>query len=404
MLVDDRAAKPHYLSPFGEVVHQEGVEAVDIADGDVDEEVVAARHDVDREHFGECHREGLETLDNGPIQGTDLRGDQGLHASVELPQVDFGVEPGDHDSWRDGVADAQRLAAAMAEKCALNGLAYGGGKTMVPLAAGPPPAGDHRRDLLLDIGDAVTALGGRYATGPDVGTTPVDMSVIGSRTSHVFCRPVSHGGSGDSSGPTSEGVLSAIRALAAHQQLRFSTAAIVGLGGVGLRVARGLTATGTRLFAADIDERRRRDAEQLGAAWLPAAEALRAEVDLLVLAATGGMITRDLVAQMRCRCVLGPANNQLDDPETAEELYLHGITWVPDTIVSAGGVIHAVAIERERATAQQAHQRVMAIGDTLTAVLTEARSRSVSPARAARERAFTLMTRAARPGHGAAAG
>ena len=30
-----------------------------------------------------------------------------------------------YDSWREGVADAQRLAVAMAEKCALNGLAYG---------------------------------------------------------------------------------------------------------------------------------------------------------------------------------------------------------------------------------------------------------------------------------------
>lgn len=309
-----------------------------------------------------------------------------------------------YHSWRDGVADAQRLAAAMAEKCALTGLAYGGGKTVVPLAAGPPPAGDQRRDLLLDIGDAIAALGGRYATGPDVGTTPVDMSVIASRTPHVFCRPVAHGGSGDSSSPTAEGVLSAIRALAAHQHLRFTTAAVVGLGGVGLRVARGLAATGTRLLTADIDERRRGAAEELGAAWLPVADALRAEVDLLVPAATGEMITRDLVAQMRCRCVLGPANNQLDDPETAEELHAHGITWAPDTVVSAGGVIHAVAIERERATAQQAHQRVMAIGDTLTTILNEARSRGFSPARAAQERAGTLLAQAPNPGRGAPVG
>ncbi len=298
-----------------------------------------------------------------------------------------------YDGWRDGVADAKRLAAAMTEKCALSGLAYGGGKTVIALPAGPPPIGDHRRDLLLDIGEAIAALGGRYATGPDVGTTPVDMSVIATRTPHVFCRPEAHGGSGDSSGPTAEGVLAAIRALAAHQRLRLTTAAIVGLGGVGLRVARALAATGTRLLAADIDERRRRDAEELGAVWLPVADALRADVDLLVPAATGGMITRDLVAQMRCRSVLGPANNQLEDPETAEELHAQGIIWAPDMVVSAGGVIHAVAIERERATAQQARQRVTAIGDTFTTILDEARSRGVSPARAARERAFALLAR-----------
>ncbi len=298
-----------------------------------------------------------------------------------------------YGSWREGVADAERLAAAMTEKCALSGLAYGGGKTVVTVPAGPPPTGDYRRDLLLDVGDAIAALGGRYATGPDVGTAPADMSVIATRTSHVFCRPATHGGSGDSSGPTAAGILGAIRALTAHQQLRLTTAAIVGLGGVGLRVARGLAATGTRLLVADSDERRRHDAEELGAAWLPVADALRADVDLLVPAATGGMITRDLVAQMRCRSVLGPANNQLEVPETAEELHAYGITWAPDTVVSAGGVIHAVAIEREGATAQQARQRVMAIGDTLTTILNEARSRDVSSARAARERASALLAR-----------
>lgn len=311
--------------------------------------------------------------------------------STALGQALGGCRLKPYAGWRDGVADAERLAAAMTEKCALAGLNYGGGKAVVAVPAGPPPTGAYRRDVLLDVGDTVAELDGRYATGPDIGTAPEDMSVIAARTAHVFCRPEADGGSGDSSGPTAAGILAAVNVLAEHERRRLTTASIVGLGQVGLRIACGLAAAGVRIVAADLDQRRQRPAEALGAAWVPVHDALRANVDLLVPAATGGLLTRDLVDEMRCRAVLGPANNQLDDPQTAEALHARGILWAPDPIVSAGGVIHATAIEREGLTAHEARRRVARIGGTLAAVLDEARRRGVSPAREARDRAAARL-------------
>ena len=55
-----------------------------------------------------------------------------------------------------------------------------------------------RGDLLADVGEAVESFDGSYITGPDVGTSPEDMAVIGHRTRHVLCRPQDAGGSGDS--------------------------------------------------------------------------------------------------------------------------------------------------------------------------------------------------------------
>ena len=103
-----------------------------------------------------------------------------------------------YPSWRDGLDDALRLSAAMTDKAALAGLPYGGGKTVVALCPGTAAhyAGARRSDLLADIGEAIDALGGRYITGPDVGTTPDDMALIARHTLHVLCRPQHAGGTG----------------------------------------------------------------------------------------------------------------------------------------------------------------------------------------------------------------
>src|SRR4051812_10853059 len=101
--------------------------------------------------------------------------------------------------WQDGLEDALRLSAAMTAKSAAADLDKGGGKAVVALPEGTDLTPAFRREVLLDVADAVESLGGLYATAPDVGTSPEDMAVISERTDHVFCTPTEAGGSGDSS-------------------------------------------------------------------------------------------------------------------------------------------------------------------------------------------------------------
>src|SRR5688572_5685515 len=89
------------------------------------------------------------------------------------------------DGWRGGVADALRLAASMTYKAAVAGLDHGGVQTVVALPTPAPLDPATRRAVLLDVGDAVESLGGRYGTGPDVGTGPDDMVTVGERTRRV---------------------------------------------------------------------------------------------------------------------------------------------------------------------------------------------------------------------------
>ena len=308
--------------------------------------------------------------------------------STALGQAIGGCRLKQYPHWRSGLEDALRLSAAMSDKCALAGLPHGGGKTVVVL----PP--DHRldagarRDLLLDVGDVIAGLDGSYATGPDVGTGPDDMVTIAERTPYAFCRPVAAGGSGDSSEHTAVGVVAALGALCAERfgsaDLSSRSFAVLGLGRVGAHVLYLLAETGATLVAGDIDEGKRSLAETTGAVWASPEDCVTADVDVLVPAALGGLLTPRTVPTLRCAAIAGPANNQLDAETTADLLRQHDILWAPDSIVSAGGIIHATAVELRGLTSAQATDQVRDIADTLTGILRAARDTGSTPAAAAR--------------------
>ncbi|WP_233512278.1 Glu/Leu/Phe/Val dehydrogenase family protein [Micromonospora deserti] len=307
--------------------------------------------------------------------------------STTLGQAIGGCRLTTYSRWTDALSDALRLSAAMTDKCAVAGLPNGGGKTVVAIPPGHTLDPAARRAVLLDVADTIAVLDGIYATGPDVGTGPQDMAVIDERTQYVFCRPPEAGGSGDSSTHTATGVVAALHAVCesvfGSPQLAGRRFAILGLGRVGARLARHLAATRAELVVTDIDTSKRSVADELGATWLPPDEALASDVDVLVPAALGGVFTPDTVTRLRCAAIAGPANNQLDAPATAALLHRRGIVWAPDVVVSAGGIIHATAVELHHETSQQAAARVLRIGDTLARVLRDAARAGVTPAAAA---------------------
>jgi leucine dehydrogenase len=307
--------------------------------------------------------------------------------STTLGQAVGGCRIWPYPSWRDGLDDALRLSAAMTHKCALAGLPAGGGKSVIPLPPGSLLAGDLRRDVLLDLGDAVHSLSGRYGTAEDVGTTALDMLVVRERTPHVFCLPESHGGIGEPSEPTAAGVITALRVVCGEvfgsAELAGRRFAVHGLGQVGGRLARRLAAAGARLVVGDIDETKRDLAAELGAEWVPPADLLGVQADVLVPASLGGLLTTEVAQRLRCAAVAGPANNQLASGDVAEILAARGILWAPDTVVNGGGAIYGVLRELRGQTHEAAMERVGRIGDTLTEIFASARDDGLTPHEAA---------------------
>ncbi|WP_433220378.1 Glu/Leu/Phe/Val dehydrogenase dimerization domain-containing protein [Dactylosporangium sp. CS-047395] len=320
----------------------------------------------------ECER---IVIRRGPRSGLPII--VAIHSTALGPALG-GCRIKEYQRWEDGLADAQRLAAAMTAKCAVAGLDHGGGKTVV--VAGPGPAPGPRPDrtaALHDVGDLVEEFGGAYSTGPDVGTGPADMDVIAERTRHVF--------RGDSSPATATGVMAALRVLGGDSY------AVIGLGHVGADVAGRLLAAGHRVLVTDVDERKRELFP--AAAWVSPDAILDAEVDVLVPAALGGLLTPATVRRLRCRAIAGPANNQLDDPATADLLHERGIVWAPDHVVSAGGVLYATETDLHGASPTAATARVEKIGETLQAILDRAAGEGTTPLRAAEALAAARFTR-----------
>jgi leucine dehydrogenase len=289
--------------------------------------------------------------------------------STALGEAAGGCRMWSYEDWRAGLTDALALSEAMTFKCAAAGLDHGGGKSVIVLPPGTALTGTRRRQALLDFGDAVQSLGGRYHAGEDVGTTAEDMWIARERTSWVHCLPVKHGGSGEPSELTAIGTLAAIEATWQHVAGASSLAGrhvtVVGLGQVGGRLARLLAEKGARLTVADIDPTRAELARSLGARWVDPATAMTTETDILVPAALGGILSRDVVSQLRCAAVVGPANNQLGDPSVADVLDAQGILWAPDFVVNAGGVIHGAIIDFGGGTVEEAAAAARRIGPRL---------------------------------------
>jgi leucine dehydrogenase len=291
-----------------------------------------------------------------------------------------------YEDSRSALADALRLSRAMTYKAAAADLPQGGGKGVIMLRPGTVLTPRLRKAALLDFGDTVAALDGRYITAEDVGTSSRDMAVIAQRTDRVAGLARGRGGGGDPSPLTALGVLHAIGACCewafSDRSLRGRKVCVIGLGHVGSRVARMCAQAGARLLVSDLDRSRRRLAHDLGARWVSPERALESAVDVMVPCALGGSFNAETAPQLRCQIIAGAANNQLADDSVADLLAARGILWAPDFVVNAGGIIN-IAVELAGYDPAVARRRVRGIGETLRQIFGQAQAAGITPLAAA---------------------
>ena len=312
-----------------------------------------------------------------------------VHSTARGPAVG-GCRMWSYGDSRAALADVLRLSRAMTFKAAVADLPLGGGKGVIMTDPQLRLTSARRKAALLDFADTVQALDGHYITAEDVGTSSRDMNVIAQRTRFVVGRARSKGSSGDPSPYTSLGVEHAARACCERvfgsPSLRDRSVCVIGLGHVGSRVARRFGRAGAHLVVSDLDQSKRRLADQLGAVWTTPDRALERKVDVLVPCALGGVFDEDTVPALRCKIVAGAANNQLAGDGIADMLAARGILWAPDFVVNAGGLIN-LSVELAGYDAAVARRRVRGIADTLREIFERAQDAGITPLAAAMERA-----------------
>ncbi|MGL5867312.1 MAG: Glu/Leu/Phe/Val dehydrogenase dimerization domain-containing protein [Dermatophilaceae bacterium] len=318
---------------------------------------------------------------------TELRAVIAIHNTALGPALG-GTRFHPYPSLDDALADVLRLSRAMTSKNAVAGLDHGGGKAVIV----GDPLRDKTPELLRAYGRFVESLGGRYVTACDVGTYVSDMDVVGEQTRWATGRSTERGGAGDSSLLTALGVFEGMRAAAQHRwgqpTLAGRRVAIAGVGKVGRRLAGHLLADGAEVVVTDV----RPDAVHSLRVEHPAVQSvedlaalLREPADVFSPNALGGALDAATVESLSAEVVCGGANNQLADPGpagTAAQLHSRGITYCPDFLVNAGGVIQ-VSDELHGFDLERARSRTAAIFGTTLEVFRQADAAGVSPAAAA---------------------
>jgi leucine dehydrogenase len=249
--------------------------------------------------------------------------------------------------------------------------------------------GEERKGLLRRYGQLIESLNGSFGTGVDMGTTPEDMQVIRRSTSYVHGVDSDTGQTIDPGPFTARGVFAAMRAVVRQafgtDDLRGRVVHIQGVGDVGAPLAHMLKEAGAQIVLSDIDTRRAESlAEVLGGTeTFEPHTAFEARCDVYAPCAVGATLNAETIPELKCRAVVGSANNQLETREDADRLHARGILYAPDYIVNAGGAIALGLRGRGIVDDDEIVQRIDRIDTSLTEILQESSVSDESPVYAA---------------------
>lgn len=311
----------------------------------------------------------------------------GLKAIIAIHSTTLGPALGGtrmypYASEAAALDDVLRLSWGMTYKAAASGVDLGGGKAVII----GDPAKDKSEELFAAYARFVESLGGRYITAGDVGTNTDDLDAIGRYTSHVTGRSTAAGGSGDSARLTALGVFNAMRAGAESvwgaPTLAGRTVGVEGVGKVGRELIGLLLADGAEVCATDVNTAalERISADHPSVRLLSNVSA--APVDVYAPCALGGTLTVSSAEALEAKLVCGAANNQLATPAVEYTLNERGITWVPDFVANAGGLVQ-VAGELRHAAPAEVEDAVRGIFDRCRDIIAESRAEGIGTGAAA---------------------
>lgn len=279
-----------------------------------------------------------------------------------------GVRSWSYDNFDSQLEDVTRLAEAMSFKNSICGINFGGGKATLNLKGV-----SKTQELYQSYAEAVEFLKGDYLTAGDVNTLKEDLIECSKVTKYVYGINV------ETSLPTSKGIFNAIKCTNKfiNNNIKDTHVAISGVGKVGGKLAKLLYKAGAKITAASINReiidqlKKEIDIEEVSPESL-----FETNCDIVSPCALGGAINSSNKEKLKCKAIIGGANNQLDKSDTAKWLFKNKIVYAPDYLVNAGGVI-AIASEINK-TENKLDQQLEKIGERLNQVLEESHESNLS--------------------------
>jgi len=264
--------------------------------------------------------------------------------------------------------EVRALATLMTWKTALVDLPYGGAKGGIAIDPRKLSIKELERITRKFVDQIHDVIGpDKDIPAPDVGTSAREMAWIrnqyekyhGFSPAVVTGKPVEHYGIEGREEATGRGVgILAYKFLGnLGRKPRETRVALQGFGNVGSHCAKFLFESEYKIVAVsdqsggyyrkeglDIPKMLRHSLDNQGllagfqdADRITNAELLEADVDLLIPAALGGVITRENAARIRAPLIIEAANAPID-PDADEILVERGVKILPDILANAGGV------------------------------------------------------------------
>ncbi|GAB4147053.1 MAG: Glu/Leu/Phe/Val dehydrogenase [Planctomycetota bacterium] len=334
----------------------------------------------------------LDSIDRGDFEQVQVLRSPGAGLTAVIAVHDTrmgpafgGIRRRRYADLGQALEDALRLARAMTLKCAIANIPAGGGKAVIL----DREELDRRAAYGL-LGRHVEAMGGRFYTGPDLGTSDEDLLAVAEQTGFV-ARPGARG-PGDLAESTALGVLSSLRATAAFlgRDLPGLVVAVQGLGAVGMKLSRMLADEGASLLVSDLmPERVDSAASECGARPVPVGEILDVSCDVLAPCALGGVITEEVAERLPARAICGAANNLLASPEAGRILHRRGVPAAPDFVANAGALIHGALFHLTGEVPPRS--RIAGLGAVVAGILEESAASGVPPGEVALNRAKKVL-------------
>jgi len=305
-----------------------------------------------------------------------------IHATNEITKLDCiiaihntklgpalgGVRSWEYNSFEDQKKDALRLSEAMTLKNSICGINFGGGKASINLSNIKKTP-----ELYQSYAEAVETLNGTYLTAGDVNTFKEDLIECSKVSKYVY------GINLETSGPTARGLFyamkSALNFINNSNDLENVHVAISGVGKVGGKLAKLLSKKNAKITVASINnELVKKLKSVINITEVHPQDLFKTKCDIISPCALGGAINESNKNQLKCRAIVGAANNQLENPALGEWLIKNNIVYSPDYLVNSGGVI-AIASEINK-TENLLEKQLEKIGNRLKFVLEESKKKN----------------------------
>lgn len=303
-----------------------------------------------------------------------LKGIIALHSTALGPAAG-GCRMHPYATEQEALTDVLRLSRGMTYKNAVAGLPLGGGKCIIIADPNSP----HKPELLRAFAEHVQALQGRYWTAIDIGVGPDDADVMAQTCDYIFARASHYEAGFNPSSFTAYGgfigIKAAIEASIGKRDLTGVRVAVQGLGATGYALCEHLHEAGALLTVSDVkDEIVERVVTAFGATAIAPHQIHSATADVFAPCALGAGLNDDTIPEIKAPIICGLANNQLKEARHGKMLADRGITYVPDYVVNAGGMMGASTVIFTEPSRAKSLQQIENLHETISSIIGRAKA------------------------------